>query len=88
MIKLKENVPNRDNFVSSDVPPLTNYFIIVVIVVLFAVGIMPIPIDDQEKIEKAGKVIGILLAMICVLLGFVVLYTSHKTETLNNTPVT
>lgn len=75
-----------DNFVSSDVPPLTNYFIIVVIVVLFAVGITPIPIDDQEKIEKAGKVIGILLAMICVLLGFVMLYTSRKTETLNNTP--
>jgi amino acid permease len=66
--------------------PIMNYFVIILFVVLFAVGITPFSVDDQESINKAARFMGILLSIICVLLGLIVLYTPRETESLNSAP--
>lgn len=76
-----------DNVLPSEPQPIMNYFVIILILAVFVVGITPIPDSDQEKIKEAGRVISILLSMISVLIGLIILFKPHKTEPLNNTPV-
>jgi len=67
--------------------PIMNYFVIILIILVFAVGITPISDTEVEKIKEASRVMGVMLSIICVLIGLIILYTPRETETLNNTPV-
>jgi hypothetical protein len=87
VIILEENKSNTNNFMSTAPIPIMNYFIIILVVVLLVVGITPIPIDDQEKIKEASRVIAVILSIICVLFILIMLCTPSETETLNNTSV-
>jgi len=71
----------------SEPQPIMNYFVIILILAVFVVGITLIPDSDQERIKEAGRVIYIMLSMICVLIGLIILFKPHRTETLNNTPI-
>jgi len=67
-----------DRIVTTEPIPIINYFVIVLFLVLFVVGITPLPDTEIEKIKEASKIMGVILSIICILFGLIILYTPDE----------